>query len=64
LLRQSWDELSDSVFIAAFDYEETPVEEEEQMDPLDEGFHLDMVQESGDKGFGTTTTRGQMGGRR
>jgi hypothetical protein len=45
LLLQSWAELSDSVFIAAWDYEETPDEDDEEAESLDEGFHLDMAQE-------------------
>jgi hypothetical protein len=49
LLVQSWAELSDSVFIAAWDYEETPDEEEEEVESLDEGFHLDMAQKSDDE---------------
>jgi hypothetical protein len=44
LLLQSWAELSDSVFIAAWDYEETPGEDDEEVESLDERFHLDMAQ--------------------
>jgi hypothetical protein len=48
LLFQSWAELSDSVFIAAWDYEETPDEDDEEVESLDKGFHLGMAQESDD----------------
>jgi hypothetical protein len=48
LLLQSWAELSDSVFIAAWHYEETPDEDDEEVESLDEGFDLDMAQESDD----------------
>jgi hypothetical protein len=48
---QSWTELSDSVFTATWDYEEIPEGDEEEMEPLNEGFHLDMAQRSDDKGF-------------
>jgi hypothetical protein len=34
--------LSDSVFTGASDYEETLDEDQEEMDPLDKGFHLEM----------------------
>jgi hypothetical protein len=40
------DELSDFDFIAAWDYEETPDEDDEEVESLNEGFHLDMAQES------------------
>jgi hypothetical protein len=46
---QSCAEFSDSVFIAAWDYEETPDEDDEEVESLDEGFHLDMAQESDDE---------------
>jgi hypothetical protein len=42
-------ELFDSVFIAAWDYEETPDEDDEEVESLDEGFHLDIAQESDDE---------------
>jgi hypothetical protein len=45
LLPQSSDELSDYVFTAAWDYEKAAEEDEEDIEPLDEGFHLDMAQE-------------------
>jgi hypothetical protein len=49
LLLQSRAELSVSVFIAAWDYEETLDEDEEEVESLDERFHLDMAQESDDE---------------
>jgi hypothetical protein len=44
--RVKWDELSDSVFIGASDYEEKLEEDQDEMKPLDSDFHLDVGQES------------------
>jgi hypothetical protein len=49
LLLQSWDELRESVVTAGWEFPDPALEGDEEINPVDEGFRLEMAQASEDE---------------
>jgi hypothetical protein len=49
MLMRSWDELRESVVTAGWDFADAALEGDEESDPVDEGFRLQMAQSSEDE---------------